>query len=343
MSELRFGLVGAGFWAQYQLAAWQEASGARCVAVCDRDRGRAERLAAARGVTKVYTDAAELIREERPDFLDVVTAPPDHGPVVRLAAQSRVPVISQKPMAPTLAECEELVATCREAGIPFAIHENWRWQAPLRRVKELIDSGAIGHPYRCRIDMASGYDVFANQPGLRDDERFVVADMGCHLFDVARCCFGEADSIFCRTMRVRPDIRGEDAATAVLAMDSGRTTVVVNLGYAGTPYERECFPETLVFIEGERGSIEVAPGCMVRVTTESGTQSTRVLPPKFSWADPDYAVVQTSMVACQANLLRALRAGTPAETDAADNLRTMRLVEAAYESAGSGRAVQVGV
>lgn len=48
------------------------------------------------------------------------------------------------------------------------------------------------------------------------------------------------------------------------------------------------------------------------------------------------------MVACQADLLCALRAGTPAETDAADNLRTMQLVDAAYESARDGRVVAVG-
>src|SRR5262249_27789878 len=113
-----------------------------------------------------------------------------------------------------------------------------------------------------------------------------------------------------------------------------------NMAYAGTPLERECFPETLVFIEGDRGSIEAAPGCDVRVTTASGTHSVRVRPPKFPWANPDYAVVHSSMVPCQADLLRALRTGAPAETDAADNLRTMRLVEAAYEWAATGQGVR---
>jgi predicted dehydrogenase len=339
VAELRFAVVGAGFWAHYQLAAWGEQPGIRCVAVCDRDLARAEALAAARGVPKAYDDAAEMLRIERPDFVDVITDPRHHGPVVRLAAGSGVPVICQKPMAPTLAECEELVATCCAAGVPFAIHENWRWQAPLRRVKELLTEGAIGRPFRARIDFVSGFDVFANQPGLRLDERFILADMGCHLLDLARCYFGEAESLYCRTTRVRSEIRGEDAATVVLAMDSG-VTVAVNMAYAGTPLERECFPETLVFIEGDRGSIEAAPGCDVRVTTAAGTHWARARPPKYPWVNPDYAVVHSSMVACQANLLRALRTGAPAETDAAENLRTMRLVEAAYESATRGQAVR---
>src|SRR3954453_10162946 len=222
MADLRLAVIGAGFWSHYQLAAWGEASGVRCIAVCDQDRSRAEALAAARGVPKAYDDVALMLRQERPDFVDIITNPATHSALVRQVAEAGIPVICQKPMAPTLAECEDLVAACRGAGVPFAIHENWRWQAPLRRVKELLEEGAIGRPFRARIDFLSGFDVFANQPGLRLDERFILADMGCHLLDLARSYFGEAESVDCRATRVRPDIRGEDAATVVLAMDSGR-------------------------------------------------------------------------------------------------------------------------
>ncbi len=339
VGDLRFAAVGAGFWSHYQLAAWRELDGVRCVAVCDRDRAKAEKLASARGVPKVYSDAAEMLDRERPDFLDVITEAAGHVPLVRLAAERKVPVICQKPMAATLPECEELVALCRKAGVPFAIHENWRWQAPLRRVKELLAEGMVGTPFRCRMDLVSGFDVFANQPGLRNDERFIIADVGCHLYDLARCYFGEAQSVYCRTGRVHADIRGEDVATAVFAM--GPATVTVNLAYAGTPLEKECFPETLLFVEGDRGSIEVTPSCGVRVTTKGGTQATRVLPPKYAWADPDYAAAHASMVPCHADLLRAIRTGAPAETDAADNLRSMRLVFAAYDSARTGEVVRL--
>jgi hypothetical protein len=115
-------------------------------------------------------------------------------------------------------------------------------------------------------------------------------------------------------------------ATTVLDMNEGRTTVTVNLAFAVTPLERECFPETLVFIEGEYGSIAITPGCWVRVTTKTGTHATRVRPPTYTWVNPDYAVVHASLVACQTDHLRALSTGTPAETHAADNLQTMRPV-----------------
>lgn len=339
MEDLKVAMAGAGFWARYQLAAWDEVPGVRVVGVCDRDRAKAARLAAERGVAAVYDDAEEMIARERPDLLDVVTSVPGHAPLVRLAASRGVAVLCQKPMAADLDECEALVAECRRAGVGFAVHENWRWQAPLRHVGELIAGGAIGEVFRARIDMISGFDVFANQPGLRDDERFILADLGCHLFDLARYYLGEADSIACLTRRVRPEIRGEDAATALVGFGGGRAMATISMAYAGTPLERECFPQTLVFVEGDRGSIEVDTDYRVRVTTADGTLVKRVAPPNYPWADPAYAVVHASLVPCLTDAAKAVREGTRAETDAADNLRTMRLVFAAYESAATGRTI----
>ncbi|HZE98844.1 MAG TPA: Gfo/Idh/MocA family oxidoreductase [Planctomycetota bacterium] len=336
---LRVGLVGAGFWASYQAAAWGELEGVRCVAVCDQDRPKAESLAKERGIKKVYADAAELLKKEKPDVLDIITNAATHAPLVRLAVEKKTPVICQKPMSASASECEELVGLCSSKKVPFSIHENWRWQAPLRRVKELLAAGAIGTPLRCRIDMITAYDVFANQPGLRDEARFILADMGCHLFDLARSWFGEAESLHCLTRRVHADIKGEDLATALIAM--GGVAVTVNLSYAGTPVERDCFPETLAFIEGEKGSIELVPGCRLRVTTAKGTEELQVPPTPYAWMNPKYAVVQSSMVPCLKDLLRALKTGSRAETDAADNLQTMRLVFAAYRSATMGQAIQL--
>jgi predicted dehydrogenase len=341
MTELRFALLGAGFWASYQLAAWEECPGVRCVAVCDPVLDRAERLARRYSVPRASSDPEEVFAEDRLDFVDIVSDIGSHAKLVRLAADHGVPVICQKPMAPTLEECEDLVRTCRQANVPFAIHENWRWQAPLRRVRERLAAGAIGEPFRARIDMVSGFDVFANQPGLRESSRFIVADMGCHLIDLARSLFGEADRIYCQIATVRPDVRGEDTATVHLSMNGGKLGVTINMGFPGTPLEHECFPQTLLFIEGNLGSIEVTPDFRVHLTTASGTHIEKVPPPKYAWANPDYTVVHSSMVLCQAELVAALREGRPAETSAEDNLKTMRLVFAAYESARDRRVVAV--
>ena len=61
-----------------------------------------------------------------------------------------------------------------------------------------------------------------------------------------------------------------------------------------------------------------------------------------AWADPAYDLVHASIVPCLADLLRDLRDGLPAETRGEDNINTVRLVFAAYESARTGQAVVPG-
>ena len=158
--------------------------------------------------------------------------------------------------------------------------------------------------------------------------------------DVARFLCGEAASLYCRTQRVHADIEGEDVATVVLGMNNG-TTVTVSMAYAENFLEHECFPQTLIFIEGSKGSLELAPDYWLRITTKDGTHARRWPPPRYAWAEPAYALAQASMVPCHANLLRSLQTGQPAQTSGDDNLRTMRLVFGAYDSAARNRVVTV--
>src|SRR5688500_2366422 len=116
MKELRFAIIGTGFWARYQLAAWQEIPGARCVALYNRTRAKAEGLAREFAVPAVFDDAEALIRETRPDFVDVITDVETHPHFVQLAAAHQVPVVCQKPMAPSLETARAMAAACEAAN-----------------------------------------------------------------------------------------------------------------------------------------------------------------------------------------------------------------------------------
>jgi len=340
MNELRFGIIGAGFWTRYQLAAWRELPGARCVALYNRTRAKAERLAQEFGIPAVYDDAQDLLTREKPDFLDVITDVNTHRHFVELAATHRIPVICQKPLAPTIDDARAMLAACRQAGVPLLVHENWRWQTPLRELKAVLNQDPIGRVFRARVTYSNSFPVFANQPFLKELDRFILTDIGTHILDTTRMLFGEATTLFCRTARVHPDIRGEDVATLMLGMVSG-ATVTCEISYASR-VEHDRFPETFVFVEGERGSVELGPDFWIRVTTAEGTHARRCPPPYYPWADPRYALAQTAGVACHANLLAALRGEHPAETTGEDNLKTLEMVFGAYESAASGATISVG-
>ena len=333
---LKFVLFGAGFWAQYQLAAWREISGAECIAICDPIKERAETLANRFGIANFFSQPADAFIGA--DFVDIATPPRTHPEMVRLALSHRIPVLCQKPLAESLAEAEALAIEARNVQIPLLVHENWRWQTPIRALKTELETGVIGSPFRARLTMVSGYPVFDNQPFLKNLPRFVLADMGVHILDTARFLFEEAQSVYCQTRKVQPDIAGEDAAT-VMTLHNG-VTVITELGYPQNFYEEDRFPETLIRIEGQRGSIELAADYWLRITTSEGTTARRVPPKHYDWADPAYNVVHASLVPCLANLLEGVRGGR-AETTAEDNLKTLRIVEGAYLSAERREAVKL--
>src|SRR6185436_18304644 len=311
MTPLRFAVFGAGFWAPYQLAAWREVGGAECVAIYNRTRAKAETLAHALSIPAVYDDAEKLLREVQPDFVDNITEVAGHKPLSLLCAKYRIPCICQKPMAASLKDGREMVNAFRKARTPFFVHENWRWQAPMMSLRKLLGSGVIGTPFRARLTMVSGFDCWANQPALADLEQFILTDLGTHILDVARVLFGEADRLYCLTQRtLAPRVKGENVATLLLSMGTARTSVAVEMAYAKTPLEpsvRECFPQTLAFIEGPKGSLELCADYVIHLTTSRGTQITRHAPPRYAWADPAYDIAHASIGPCHANLLVALR------------------------------------
>ncbi len=339
MNNLRFAIVGTGFWSRYQLAAWQELAGAECVALCNRHREKAEELAREFGVPAVYDDPQAMLQRERLDFLDIITDVKTHSSLVQLAAAHRLPVICQKPMATSLAEATEMVRTCQEARVPFYVHENWRWQRPIRQLKHELSRGEIGKPFRARLHFCSSFPVFDNQPFLKELEQFILTDVGSHILDTARFLFGEASTLYCQTHRIHKEIKGEDVATVMLTMGGGMT-VICEMSYASRT-EHERFPETYVYIEGEKGSLELGPDYWVRLTTEAGTCSRRYPPPDYDWVDPAYELVQASIVPCNTDLLAALRGEKPAETTGEDNLQTVQLTFACYESARSGKVIDL--
>ncbi len=338
MANLRFAMFGTGFWAHFQLAAWKELEGVECVAIYNRTRSKGDKFARDFGVPAVYDDPEELFRRENLDFVDIVTYPFTLSHFVKLVAAHKIPVISQKPMAPSLAVAEENLRACREAGVPYFIHENWRWQTQIRALKKVLDSGVIGVPFRARISMVSEFPVFVNEPQLKALEEFILTDMGTHILDIARFYFGEAQRLYCQVHRVHPDCKGEDVATVMMLM-GGKTTVTCELGYPENHVEHEYFPETMIFVEGNKGTTELAKDYWLRVTTEAGTHAKRYPPVRYPWADPDYLAVHSSIVPCNADFLRALRGEGKAETTGEDNYKTLKLVFAAYDSARAGKAI----
>jgi predicted dehydrogenase len=336
---MRGGLIGCGFFAQNHLNAWRDMAGegVDLAAVCDVDREKAEAAAEKFGVARVYTDAADMFAAERLDFVDIVTRMESHSDLVGLAAARGVSTIVQKPLAPAWPDAVRIVETAEAAGVRIAVHENFRFQAPMRKLKALVDSDAIGRPSWARIAFRTGFDVYRAQPYFRQEKRLALLDVGIHVLDLARFFLGEVERISCETQRRSPLNLGEDTATMLLRHESGAVSVLECTYEARL--DPDPFPETTVAIEGDLGSVSVGPGYRAHVARAGKTEDLDFGAAVLSWADKPWHVVQQSVLASQRAIVDAWRSGKDNETSGRDNLKTFSLVEAAYEAAVSGRAV----
>ena len=338
METKKFAMFGAGFWANFQLPAWQELDNIECVAVYNRTKSKAEDLAEKFGVARVYDDPEELLNNEDLDFVDILTDVDTHFKFTKMAAERGLDVVCQKPMAPNYEDAKELVQVCKKNNVKLFINENFRWQAPLRKVKEIVDSGKIGRVFKGRVSFCSAFPVFDNQPFLAELEQFILTDIGSHIFDVSRFLMGDVETLFCETQTVNPKIKGEDVANALMKMKSG-AHCYAEMSYASI-LEKEVFPQTLVLLEGTKGSVRLDAGFEVVTTTKEGSTREKVEPVMYNWLDPEYAVVHSSIVDEQRDILNGLRGGK-AETTGDDNFKTAQLVWAAYESAKTGKVINM--
>ncbi|MEM7566660.1 MAG: Gfo/Idh/MocA family oxidoreductase [Pseudomonadota bacterium] len=336
---LRAGVIGCGFFAQNHLNAWSGIADVDLVAVCDRDAEKADAAARRFGAT-AFTDAAEILETGELDFVDVITTVESHRPLVEMAAKAGAGVICQKPFAETLDDARAMVAACEAAGVPLMVHENFRWQKGLRDLGQIVAGGSIGTPFRAHIEFGHRWPVYDGQPYLRTVDRLAIMDVGLHLFDVARFLLGEVTSVHCRTQRINPDVAGEDVFTASLGHASG--AVSVNTCSFFSRRDPDPFPQVLVTVEGDAGTVELLTDYRLRHHAADGTRETQAEASPAPWMEAPWHVVQDSVRAIQQHWVDTLREGGEPRPSGADNLRTLEVAMAAYESAAKDAVVKLG-
>jgi predicted dehydrogenase len=337
---MRGALIGCGFFAQNHLNAWRDlaAEGVELVAVCDIDPAKAKAAAENFGVQRHYTDPERLFAEEKLDFVDIATRMETHLDVVSHAVKHGVRTIVQKPLAPDWATCLEIVRRADEARVPLAVHENFRYQAPMQAVKRVLDSGVIGQPSWGRFSFRFGFDVYKTQPYFHKEKRLVILDSGIHILDLARFFLGEVQHLSCETQRRNPKNIGEDTATMLLRHSSGAVSI------CESTYEARQVPDpilqTLLTIEGETGSIKLHEDFRMVVTKGETSEESFVGTPLLPWTSEPWHNLQESVLTTQRAIISAWAQGREAETSGYDNLKTFALVEAAYKAADEKRAVE---
>ena len=341
LATIGIGLLGGGYAARTQLRAWRLVPGARVVAIWNRTASRASALGREFGVDAVETLEA-LLTDDRIDAVDVATSVETHVEYALRVAAAGKHVLCQKPLATTLAEAEQIVDVCRAAGVRLMVNENWRWRPWYRVIRSLVDEGAVGRPFYLRIASRSAAAAatspdpsahpFEDQPFLRTLQPLILLEIGPHYFDVARYLFGDPSGVFAQTLKVTPPERvlGEEVASALLLGPD--RLAVIELSWASFGYDEPVQPDSLA-LEGTEGALLLSTDGALRLCRLDGT--VRQIDLDLS----DYYV--RSWAAALRHFTECLAIGAEFETAGDQNLGTLRLVFAAYESASNNRVVDL--
>jgi myo-inositol 2-dehydrogenase/D-chiro-inositol 1-dehydrogenase len=230
--EVRFGLIGYGLFGKHHASAIRHGHGTKLVAVAVRS---AESQTAARadlaGVD-VIGDYQQLLARPDIDVVDIVVPNRLHYTVAKAALAAGKHILLEKPMALSVAECDELNSLAARNGKLIAIGHELRLSVLWGRVKQLIDEGKIGRPQYCLIEL-SRFPYRKGSEGWRYDIEKVgnwILEEPIHFFDLAKwylSCLGDPVSVYARANArdpQRPEL--QDNFSAIVNYPGGEYAVV---------------------------------------------------------------------------------------------------------------------
>lgn len=326
-SPMRAALVGAGMISLYHLRAWQ-AAGVPVVAVCDINEAAARARASEFDIERVYSSAEQMFADGGFDVVDIAASVDAHRPVTELAADHGVHVILQKPMVETVREAEALIA--RVSGrVRFMIHENYRFRPHYMTVRKWLEEGRAGRVRHVAISCrgsglcprAEGQPfLLERQPYLKTFRRNLVFETMIHHLDVLRAIAGPLKVVAARLNRLAEGLPGED--TAAILMEGEDGLIATADGSICAPGYPELHGDRLEVI-GTLGTIVMDYNRVYLVGREEDAIEVDLL-----------GRYQECFDTAVSSFVDGVRNNTAFETDHADNLQTLRLMESVYTAAG---------
>lgn len=340
MKRLKGAAMGAGYFSRFQYEAWSRIPEVEMAAIYNRTEEKARALMAQYGISRYYASWREMIDQERPDFVDIITPPETHEEMCAYAAARGVHIICQKPLAPTLDASRRIVETARAAGVRFMVHENWRWQPWYREIKRMQEAGTIGEfthiHFLMRMGDGWGENAYLDrQPFFRDYPRLLVYETGVHFIDTFRYLLGEVLEVYAHLRRLNPVIRGEETGQVFLRFAGGATAIWDANRYneVESPSPRYTFGQMRIDAMGGHLTLDTEANLRVKPLRQPGCD--------VEYPHRNINFGGDCVYALQRHFVESMRTGAPFEANGEDYLKTLAVVEAVYESACSGEVVKL--
>jgi len=313
---------------------WKESQDAELVAVADENAPLRERAQGEFGIARAFTDYREMLDREPLDILMIAVDNAGTAEIVEAAAQKKIHVMSEKPMAATLEQADRMLAAARKAGIQLMINWPTAWSPAFQTLDRVIREGRIGNVVNMRYRAAHQgpremgcstyfyewlYDPQRNGAGALMDYCCYGANMAAHWLGKPAAVVAVAGRL------VKTDIPVEDNAILLMRYPTAFATAEASW----TQVAPDGGPNPTVF--GTKGVAGIQGG-KVRLA--------------FGTGDPDWLVPETPAPGRRNGaeyLVSCLRSGTPVDgfCSAETSRGAQEILEAGLRSVASGRKAEL--
>ncbi len=336
---LRFGLIGCGRVAPRHAQSLAQLPETQLVASADVREDRARRFAEEYG-GQAYADYHEMLT--RPDIEAVTVCVPSglHAQVAIDVLRAGKHVLVEKPIALDLRDADRMIATAREAGLRLGVVLQNRYNSPVQQVRALVDKGRLGKLYLGSVCVRWYRPQSYYEDGWHGTlamDGGALMNQSIHHLDALQWFMGPVASVYAYTATLAHKMESEDVGVAVLRFRSGALATV-----EGSTLTWPQNLEGSVALFGERGSVEVGGTALSRITLwkvdgelerEAEILTSQRLDPPTVYGYSHREVIQ--------DFARALLEGGEPSTPGPEARKSLALVLAIYESARTGREVQL--
>ena len=334
-------MIGAGgIVNDAHLPAYQQA-GFDVVSIWNRTPDKAQALAAKFGIPQVFTSLDEQIAAAPADAVFDIAITAAQFPWALEKLPDGAAVLIQKPMGESLAQAREIAEICRRKNLVAAINCQLRFAPFTMAARWMIDQGLIGEVYdmEVRLSINTPWHLI---PFLEGHPRLEILYHSVHHIDLLRSFLGDPTSVMAKTLRHPAKTLSSTRSSILLDYgDTLRAAVSTNHDHAfGAQHQ-----ESIIKWEGTKGAIKAkmgllmnyphgVPDCFEFCLLEDGKE------PAWQQVKLEGSWFPEAFVGTMSSLMRYLEGSeTSLPTRVEDILKTMAVVEAAYESSSKGGVV----
>lgn len=340
---LRIAIVGTGAIADSHLQAYLKwSAAARVVALVDlfpeKARAKAERFGLS---VPVFKDCSALLAGADFDAASVCLPPFEHATATIALLEAGKHVLTEKPMATCLEECDAMLAAARASGRLLGVVAQNRYKTPIAKLKRLLDAGLIGRVLHAQVDSlwwrgASYYDLWWRGTWAQEGGGCTL-NHAVHHLDLFQWLMGMPDEVLSVSLNLaHENSEVEDFSASILTYHDGRVgQITASLVHHGEE-------QRLVF-QGERAKVAVPWEVQaMRARTNGFPEDHPELAAEIqSFYDSTPGVEHEGHDGQIANFLRAVAGREPLLVDGVQGRRTLELVTAMYQSGHLGQRVRL--